>query len=168
MSRTQTPQTNQDLLLQQTSSAFLTLFKIYVPQYATQDYLCFYLTDNSENITSSAMTGSPQLFTAYPIAAAWPPTENGRIGNSTLTITNIERSLVNYLRSINAPPLVEMVEINSKELDVATMRTPCMTLRGIQYNDLAISGQLTFEDYLSEAYPGEIMSPYNYPGLFRD
>ena len=168
MSRDQTSATNQDLMLQQTSAAFITLFKIYVPQSATADYLCFYLCDNSENITSSAMTGAPLLFTAYPINAVWPPTENGKIGNSRLVITNIERSLVDYIRAINAPPLVEMVVINSKDLDVALMRTPCMTLRGIQYDDLSISGQLSFEDYLSEAYPGEIMSPYNYPGLFRD
>ena len=165
MSQTLTPQTNQDLTSQQTSSAFITLFKIYVPSGA--DYDCYYLCDNSENITSSAMTGSPQLFTAYPIQASFPADEEGKINTARIAITNIERGLVNDIRQVSAPLLVEMVLINSKELDVAMYRTPCMRMRGISYDDFTITGQLSFEDYISEAYPGEVMAPYNYPALFR-
>lgn len=162
--------TRQALLGQQTDEAFILLLVLsYVPSGSdggsAEDWQCVHLAKNETDIVS-AVTGASETYISFPIQFNLPASEPGRISTVTMSVTNVSQDLIDTVRSIDVPMLATMYLINVSEPDTIIAQFPGYIWRNLNYNAGTLSGQLSLENTLSEPYPGETMSPYNFPGLF--
>ena len=167
--RSQTPQTYQDLFAQYSDAAFITLVILSVPDKTggPTDYNCYHLTNNVVDVVSTAQDGvTPQTYVAFPMDLTFPTDQNGQISGARFSVTNVSRDIVDFIHQFSTGMTVEMILVNSKELNTVVRRDPCYRWIGVTYDTLSIAGQLSVEDYLSEAYPSKVMGPANFPGLF--
>lgn len=118
------------------------------------------LVQNTEDVTSRG-----NVFTAFPFQITFPSDEEGRLGNSTITIDNIERTLLSALGSIDTPPEVILEAVLSETPDVVDA-SHSFTWRATRFNPQVIEADLQYEDFLNERFPKDDYTPSTFPGLF--
>ena len=165
MARNLTARTWQAILSQETMDPFVLLLAISIKSGA--DWLCVYLTNNSVDLVSTVADGStPQTYIAFPFQITLPRAEPGKISQVQLSVTNVSRELIDYIRAVKDPMVINLYVINATEPDIVVAEHLNYTWRGLQYNASTITGTISLEDYLSKSYPSELMTPSNFPGLF--
>jgi len=157
MSRSVTNATWQALAAQETGEVFLVLLTILHPDLTTP----FRFVNNNENIDSNGET-----FNRYPFEISLPEDSASRIPRAELTIDNVDRQIVQTIRSLSSAPTVQIDVIRAAAPDVLEATFVDFVFRDIGYDFLTVSGSLTLENILAEPYPAGIFSPADFPGLF--
>lgn len=142
---------------QETGEVFLILLEIDHDD--LDDPLRF--VDNTEDVTSNGDT-----YTAYPFLIDIPADDSDRLPSVQLSIDNIDRSILEALRGIDSPPTVNLSVILNSDPDTVELGPLEFTLKNIEYNAFVITGELSYEDILSEGFPKDSFSPENFPGLY--
>lgn len=104
-------------------------------------------------------------YIALPFRAVLP-NDNEEATRSRLEIDNIDRQIVEALRSISSPPKVTMEIVLASTPDVVEAGPFDFELQEARYDVLVVSGDLAFEPILDLSVPGDVMSPGLFPGLF--
>lgn len=84
----------------------------------------------------------------------------------TLSLDNVDRRLIELLRTITEPPMIDIEIVLASDPDTVELSLPDFELKDVKYNKLAVTGTLGFEDFLAEPYPGATFTPGDFPGLF--
>jgi hypothetical protein len=84
----------------------------------------------------------------------------------SISIDNVDRTIVEALRSISGAPAITLEIILASSPDTVEAGPFDFTLRDATGDAVAVTGTLAFEDLLSEPYPAGTFSPANFPGLF--
>ena len=119
------------------------------------------MTDNTEDVVSRGNT-----FVAYPFALELPSDEAGNISEARLSIDNVSRILVDELRNLSDPLVLTIEVVAASTPDTVEYEAIDYRLNNVKYDALSITGTLTQENFLTEAYPKDIMSGASFPGLF--
>lgn len=84
-----------------------------------------------------------------------------------LSICNVDRSIVNAVRSVSGEPItVTMSIVLASSPDVIEAGPITFVMLDVEYDAGAVTGTLAFEgDVLNQAYPSETFNPSDYPGL---
>ena len=142
-----------------TSSAWLLLLEI---DHADLD-APFYLVNNTEAITSNA-----QEYLAYPFQVVLSPDDGETLPKVKLSIDNVDRALVETIRTISDSPTINIKLILSEHLNDVQMEITDLVLREVEYDAFSISGTLYADDILNSRYPADnITLSAGYLGLFR-
>lgn len=116
---------------------------------------------NTVDIVSNGET-----FTAYPFEISLPEDVDGQIPQVSLSISNVDKMLMDTLRSIITPLDVTVQVVLASSPDVIELSVTDFKLREVQYDATNINGTLLMEDVLNIRIPADIMNPGQYPGLF--
>ena len=117
------------------------------------------LVDNIEDIVSNGAT-----FVALPFELELPD-EGERPGEARIRVDNVDRRIVEAIRSITTPPQVTIQIILASDPDAIELEIPTLTLRDATYDLTAVTGFLRFEDITVEPV-AESITPARFPGLF--
>jgi len=139
-----------------TDEVWLTLLTIESPELTPP----LRLVNNNASVTSRG-----NVYLAFPFDVDFPGQDEQSPGEARITIDNIDRSIVNLVRSIIAPPSVTMEVVLASSLDVVEAAFLNMTLRNVSYNSKTVTGYLRFEDIVVEPVT-YAMTPERFPGLF--
>ncbi len=142
---------------QETGEAFLVLLTISHDDLAQP----IRVVNNQENITSNG-----NLFVAFPFEIELPGSGGNSLPEVTLRIDNVDRQIVQAIRSISGAPTVTLEVIMASTPDVIEAGPYEFTLRNATYDALAVEGRLQFKDILNEPYPADSFTPSGFPGLF--
>lgn len=82
-----------------------------------------------------------------------------------IRIDNTQRLIIDEVRSISEPPSVTLRVILADQPDVVEVEYAGMRLRNVTWDVGEISGDLVYEDILSEPVC-EQMTPARFPGAF--
>jgi hypothetical protein len=145
------------LFAQQTDEVFLPLLTITHASLATP----IRVVHNPQNITSRG-----NLFVGYPFEMELPPQDPDQPPRLRIAIDNIDRDIVASLRALSTPPSVTLEVVLAATPDTVEAGPFVMTLTGVDYDALTVTGDLAAEDVLSEPYPGDSFTPAKFPGLF--
>jgi hypothetical protein len=145
------------LFAQETDEVFLPLLTITHASLTTP----IRVVHNPQNITSRG-----NLFVGYPFDMELPPADPDQPPRLRLTIDNIDRDIVASLRTLSTPPGVTLEVVLAATPDTVEAGPYVMTLTGVDYDALTITGDLAAEDVLAEPYPGDAFTPAKFPGLF--
>jgi len=115
------------------------------------------VVNNTENITSG---GNEYLAAGFDIKL---PDDDGK---TTITICNVDRIMVQAIRSIESRPTVTMSVILADHPDTVEVGPYIMELSEATFDAFTVTGILTFDDFLDEPYPGDKFTPGQFPGLF--
>jgi len=157
MSRNVAPDTRRALNAPETAEIFTVLLTIAHPDLDTPIRVC----DGGADVTSRG-----DHFIAYPFALALPEDEDGRAPRARLSIDNVERQIVQAVRSLTSSPFVTIEIIRRAAPDVVEARFEDFRFTDISYDSQAVEGDLTVEDFTAEPYPAACFAPSLFPGLF--
>jgi len=115
------------------------------------------VVNNTENVTSG---GDEYLAAGFDIKL---PNDDGR---TTISVCNIDRIMVNAIRSISSRPTVTMSVILASDPDTIEVGPYVMELSEVTFDAFTVTGTLTFDDFLDEPFPGDKFTPGQFPGLF--
>jgi len=98
------------------------------------------VVNNNEDIVFETNTYKAASFKFTP-----PSQEGSELSGATITIANIDRSLMSILRAVTDPPTIEAVIVLVGDTGVEREAGPwTFDLAGIQYDKDKITGQLTY------------------------
>jgi hypothetical protein len=141
---------------QQTGEALLVLLAIDHDDMAST----LYVVNNTENITSNA-----QEYIAFPFETKLPDFSQG-IPKAQLTISNVDRQIVQTIRSITSKPTVTLSVVLSSTPDTIEYGPLDFEMDNVQWNVFVVTGTLSFENIHDEPYGGDRFTPNMFPGLF--
>ena len=116
---------------------------------------------NSENVSSGGNT-----YIAYPFDIRLPQERDDQPPQVPIVIDNVDRAIVDEIRTLTGPPDVTLSVVLASDPDVVEYGPIETTLRNVDWNFGTITGDLQAEDLLNESYPGDAFTPQNAPGLF--
>lgn len=142
---------------QETDQVFLCLLEI------DQDALSstIRIVNNTQNITHNG-----NLYTAFPFEFTLPQDSDENMPAATVTIDNVDRQIVEMIRSLTGPATVTVTVVLASSPDTIEAGPYEMTLRDTGYDAFQVTGRLDVEDMLNEPYPADSFTPNTFPGLF--
>jgi hypothetical protein len=156
MSRSLSTVAKRAAFASQTEQVFLLLLTITHPTMPA-----IRVVNNTETIVSNGET-----FVAFPFEINLPDMHEDRQPYMQLRISNVDRQIVQAIRTLTSPPLVRVDVVVASQPDTIEATFPDFSLRSVDYDALMVEGRLTLDDILSEPYPSGSMNPQDFPGLF--
>jgi hypothetical protein len=138
----------------QTDEAVLTMVEIGDGVEAPLRLVC-----NPVNIVAGGYT-----YLGYPFKLELPK-QSGEGRASQLIVDNVDRDLVRLVRELDEAPGVYIKIVLASDPDTIEMQLAGLRLRNADWDVGQVSGDLTFEDTLSEP-AADTMTPGRFPGLF--
>lgn len=159
---------------QQTDEVLLALIVIAHDDLASPIRVCSNVEDITQGgivyddegvVTTDAGTvtdGSGDTYTAFPFEVELPDPE----GLAILSICNVDRQIVEAIRTIDSPPTVTLSLVLADSPDVVEAGPFEFELTDVTYDALIVSGTLSFDHFLDEIWPGDRFTPGQFAGLF--
>jgi hypothetical protein len=141
---------------QETDEVWLTLLTIDSPELAQP----LRFVNNNASVESRG-----NVYLAFPFEVEFPGQDEENPGEARLMIDNVDRAIVNFIRTISSPPEVTMEVVLGSSLDTVEASFENMTLRNVTYDAKTVSGLLKFEDIVIEPVT-YAMTPERFPGQF--
>lgn len=157
MARPLSPAAMRSIMAQYSDEVWAILLTIEHPNLAEP----IRVTSNSENIVSNGET-----YIAFPFGAALPSERDDQMARVQLIIDNVDRRVVEAVRTITSAPTVTMSVVLASDPDTIEAGPWEMTMRDIRYDALTVQGELSFENILNAPCPEGIFSPADFPGLY--
>lgn len=146
----------QAVFAQETDQVFLFLLTISHPDLASPIRVC----DDQVNLTSRG-----NLFVAFPFELELPE-DSDAIPEGRLRIDNVDRQIVEAVRSISSAPTVLIEIVRVQDQDTVEVALPAFELREVTYDAVVVEGRLRPATYETEPYPARTFTPADWPGLF--
>lgn len=156
MSRTLSTVAKQAIFSQETAEVFLLLLDIAHASIPT-----IRVVNNQENITSGG-----EEYLAFPFEITLPDEKEESLGQMKLSIDNVDRAIVQAVRTLTSPPTITLTVVLASQPDTVEASFDGFVLRGVTYNALVVEGNLMLEDVLNEPYPQDSFTPNLFAGLF--
>lgn len=141
---------------QQTDEVWLVLLTISHPELPEP----IRVVNNNENITSRG-----QEYISFPFEIDLPGEDPDMPSKARLRIDNIDRRIVNIIRSISSPPSITLEVILAADPSTVEIGFEGLVMREVEYDAQAISGDLVYESIFTEPITST-MTPSRFPGLF--
>ena len=120
-----------------------------------------YIVNNNADITSQG-----QVYTAYAFSLILADDTGETLPQLSLTMDNVDVTLVEGMRSYTSPPQVSIQLIMASAPDNPEIEINDLVLRGVEYDKSTIRGTLIVEDVLNQKFPADRVTQTQYAGLF--
>jgi len=157
MSRSLSSTFKAAIFSQETAEVFLVLLELDHADLAAP----LRVVNNYENITSNG-----EVYIGYPFSISIPDETEDAMPIVKLTIDNVDRSIVEAVRTCTSAPAIVVSVVLASAPDTIEAGPFDLTLRAATYDALSVSGEIRADDILNEPWPGVIITPQNFPGLF--
>lgn len=118
----------------------------------------------SSDAVDTISRGNTYIHYPFDIVLA-SDTENGP-QTMRLSIDNIDRSIVNAVRSVSSPLNVTVEVVLFSDPDTVEVSFDNFKLYDVSFDSFVVSGSISAKYLMSEPYPGGTMLPSNFPGVF--
>lgn len=115
---------------------------------------------------SQAVTHGGDSYAAYPFDLTLPTDKADGVTRARLSIDNIEREIVQAVRSIATPPSCTITIVLADSPDTVEAEFSGFEFTNISYDAYTVSGDITIESFMNESYPAGSFLPSKFPGLF--
>lgn len=151
------PEAARAILARESSEAFLALMQITGPGLDP-----IRVVNNMESITRNGQVYEPWAFDGSP-----PEDGPQQSPTVTLRVDNIDRSVMDTLRTYNGVPRCELVWVMASQPNRAVYGPFEFVIQSAGANEMTIDLQLGYEeDILNQGWPGQTYSPTSSPGLY--
>ena len=125
------------------------------------------LTDDIRAVHDNRpLTHQGREYLAYPFSVTLPEDTSESLPAVRLTISNVDRVIVESLRGARGAAQVELFVVLASQPDVIEKGPYRLKLREAKWTSLTVEGTCRGDDLLDQAYPGYRFTPGLFPGLF--
>jgi hypothetical protein len=160
MSRNTSTTFREAVFAQETGEAFIILITIDHDDLADPIRVCSNATD-----VVLARNGG-ETYIAYPFEFSLPDDTDERISAGTITIDNVSTDIAKGIRALIVPPTVTIEIVLASDVNTIEASFDNFELIDVQYDSMTIQGNISIQNFMNEPYPGGIMGPANFPGIF--
>lgn len=161
MARNISTSTRAGITAPQSALAFLTMLVIESDELSSP----LYFVQNNVNVVSSAYGGS-HTYIAANFSAKVPSQEESKTQETSLSISGVNRQMLEIIRSINSPLQVRMFIVREDSPNTVELGPFLFKLRNITYDVNTVSGSLLHEYTLMNNISSMTITSRNFPGLF--
>ena len=161
MARTISQSTRDEITSTGSVVAFLTCVVIESDELASP----LYFIQNNVDVVSSAYNGS-QTYLAANFKVTLPNQEESTVQDSSISISGVNRQVIEAVRSITTAPTVRTFVIREDTPDDIELGPFIFKLRNISYNKDTVSGSLLYEYTLRNNISTVTINSRSFPGLF--
>jgi len=161
MARNISQSTREEITAPQSSIAFLTMLVIESTELASP----LYFVENNVDVISSAYNGS-QTYIAANFKVNMPSQEESSTQETSLSISGVNRQIIEIVRTIIDPPNVRMFLIREDVPDDIELGPFVFKLRNVTYDVNSVTGSLLYEYTLRNNVSAMTITSRNFPGLF--
>jgi hypothetical protein len=111
------------------------------------------------------ITSRGDVYLAYPFELALADSREDQLARVTLRIDNVDRRIVEAVRSLPSAATVTLEIVLASHPDVIE-RSDRFSLREVFYDALVVEGTLMYEDVLNFPFTQHLFTPQTAPGLF--
>lgn len=157
---------------EETGEVFLVALIIEHPNW-TQPVYVVHNTEEIHFLGDEELSIPEATFLPFPFVINLPDERDDELPEVTVRIDNVERTLIENLRSTPDKPtfrllVFHVISEGTPDESVGLEAGPFdFSLRDCTYNALEVVGTLTYEAILEEPFPGWTFSPDRFPGLFK-
>lgn len=156
MARSITQGTRTAIIAPQTDKVFLLMLEITSTELAAP----LYFVQNNQNIVSN---GNTHL--AVNFSATVPTEDDGQVQDTSISISGINRQIIESIRSVTEAVDVSMFVIRSDAPDVTELGPWEFKLRDVTYNVDTVSGSLQYETSLGNNISTIKVTNQTFPGV---
>lgn len=146
----------RQMLAANTSEVFLVLLTLTHPSMTT-----LRVVNNTQSIVSRG-----NAYVAFPFSIALPQDVAERLATVQLTISNVDRRLVDEVRAIPDPISVTVEVIAASAPNAVEVGPFIFDMVGVDGNVNTLTATLSYEPLLNEPFPAGTFNPQEFPGLF--
>lgn len=157
MARNISQTAREALYASQTDEIFLYLLQISSDELTEN----LYFVQNNENITSN---GNEHIAASFSLSL--PVQEEGQVQDTSLSISGVNRQMIELIRSIQSPLDVEISIIRANDPDTLEAGPWDFKLRSVSYAQDTVSGSLLFETALRNNASTIKVTNQTFPGAF--
>lgn len=150
------PETVRDLLSENSGEPYLELVTVIASGFPNE-----YLVLNSEDIISRNVTYKAAYFEVEA-----PKKTGEELPMAQITFSNVDRRLVEAVRSVEDPPEIILELVALSRPDIVEEGPYNFTLHQTRISENSITGQLGYEKILSERFPYGTYTPGDFPAVF--
>lgn len=150
----------RDLFAQHTDSVMLALVSFYEPD--STNYAR--VVNNTEAIEHNGAS-----YIGLPFQLSLPSSSDEQVPQLTMTVDNVERTLVELLRSVDEPPSVsiEVIRVNRQGVTTSELGPMEFSLLGTDITPESVILQIGYaNDILNSPATGDIFNPGTAPAMF--
>jgi hypothetical protein len=133
---------------------------IYISSDATQR-----ISSTDEEILYGTVSRGTNFYFA-PFQMQLPNISSDSAPRSRFSIDNVKRILVPIIRSFSTPPTISMELVWSFDVDTVDVEFPGFQIREVEYDDMAVSGEMNVDHLVDEPFPCGVFGPAEFPGVF--
>lgn len=151
---------------QQTSEVFIILITIEHPNFTDPIRVA---SDSFEVLPDAGVRGvlsRGMEFVYVPFTLELPQEDDTGVSRATLSIDNISREIVAYVRQASSSLNVTIEIVLSSNVDLVEITAPDFKLDNVSYDAFTVTGDLTMEYFELEPFPARRFTPSDFPGLF--
>jgi len=120
------------------------------------------LVNDRQDLTRTAGT-----FSAFPFEVALPSDEERETPKASITIDNVDRTVIQALRDVTSAPEVTIEVVLLDSPNTVEAGPFVFQMHSVSYNAGTLQGELGYEsDFLNEGFPAESFTPNTAQGLF--
>lgn len=156
----------QAVFAQDTSQVFIMLLTITHPNFVEPIRLS---SDPTTLLPIAGFRGTISRGNEYiymPFSVALPSQDDTGIARANISIDNIDRQIVMYIRQADSALSVNLEIVMASSPDVIEVSAPDFRLEKVSYDALTVSGDLSLEYYDLEPYSKLRFTPNAFPGMF--
>lgn len=112
------------------------------------------------------VTSGGYVYQAFPFFVTKPTRLPEELPSAQLSICNVDRKIVEAVRSVSTPIEVTMFSVLASTPNVVEDGPYTLKLRDVGYSYSVVTGKLTVDDIRSEPYPADLFDPSTAPGIF--
>ncbi|MCD6262278.1 MAG: DUF1833 family protein [Deltaproteobacteria bacterium] len=107
-----------------------------------------------------------KTYISYRFDIRLPSDPSEGVTRGKLTIDNVDRQIVEAVRSISSPMSVKIMIVLASSPDTVEAEFSGFELRNVVCDALQVTGDLSVEYFTSEPFPGDLFLPATFPALF--
>lgn len=115
-------------------------------------------TPNGEDVVSNGNT-----FTAYPFTVSLPTADDGA-ARGTIQISNVSQAIWDAA-DVDDPPTIKLQMVLASDPDTVQQEWSLLELRRITGSFMSVEAEFSHENYLSEPWPKQRLTPARAPWL---
>lgn len=113
---------------------------------------------------TAAVVSRGETYVGFPFEITLPGEDGEAFGQARIRIDNVDRAIVNTVRSLDSPLQVLIEVVLASQPDTVEASFDGLTLRSAEYDALVVTGVLRFEEVLSEPVSVQ-MTPARFPAM---